>query len=63
MISGGPIANPQRMPASPNALDSVWSTTTLLNSVTREVAEGVELKSMYASSTMTRPWYDGQDAR
>ena len=34
----------------------------LSNSVTSDVAEGVELKSMYASSTMISPWYDGSEA-
>lgn len=38
------MANPQRMPANPNALESVCSTTTLSYSVTREVAEGVDVE-------------------
>jgi len=40
------MANPQRIPAKPNAFDNVCSTTILSYSVTSDVAEGVVLKSM-----------------
>mmetsp|Transcript_1732 Transcript_1732/g.3209 ORF Transcript_1732/g.3209 Transcript_1732/m.3209 type:complete len:201 (-) Transcript_1732:193-795(-) len=52
---GWPMAKPQRMPARPKALDSVWRTTTLSNSSTRHAIEPPAAKSTYASSRTTMP--------